>query len=306
MKWPIAHPLYDAPNDASGAGSAPAGTAPSTTPSSAPAGTSPASASPVPAGNQPPAGTAPAASQPAAKQFTYTEDRSDWIPRHRLSQVSQRTQQLQQQLEESQRRIQALAGVAPVDANAQEAEEVRTAFKQMFPHLAKLDDQRIDRLLKLADQSDQLETTANHHWQQHTQRMVGALETEIAEQLGVDELTPRQRQRLGEAYANALNRDYVTAQREGRQSDLLRRHEAGDQTLIAEFAKEWVEDFVEPVRRRATAAQVQRVGVRVPSGRSSQNVSTITKPKIDFTNEQAVEDAAVAAFQQHGGMFSRR
>lgn len=306
MKWPIAHPLYDAPNDASGAGSAPAGTAPSTTPSSAPAGTLPASASPAPAGNQPPAGTAPAAGQPAAKQFAYTEDRSDWVPRHRLNQVTTRTQQLQQQLEESQRRIQALAGVAPVDPNAQEAEEVRTAFKSMFPHLAKLDDQRIDRLLKLADQSDQLETTANHHWQQHTQRMVGALETEIAEQLGVDELTPRQRQRLGEAYANALNRDYVTAQREGRQSDLLRRHEAGDQTLIAEFAKEWVEDFVEPVRRRATAAQVQRVGVRVPSGRSSQNVSTITKPKIDFTNEQAVEDAAVAAFQQHGGMFSRR
>ena len=303
MKWPIAHPLYDAPNDASGAGSAPASTTP-TTPSSAPAGTAPASASPAPAG-QPPAGTAPAASQPAAKQFTYTEDRSDWIPRHRFNVVSTRTRTLEQQLQDTTRRMQALAGVTPPNPQDAEAEEVRTAFKQMFPHLAKLDDQRIDRLLKLADQSDQLETTANHHWQQHTQRMVGALETEIAEQLGVSDLTPRQRQRIGEAYANALNRDYVTAQREGRQSEMLRRHEAGDESLIAEFAKEWVEDFVEPVRRRATASAVHRVGTRVPSGRSSQNVSTVSKPRIDFTNEQAIEDAAVAAFQQHGGMFSR-
>jgi hypothetical protein len=304
--WHIALPLLDTPGDTgAGGGGTPAGTPGAGATGAGAEGQAGASGTPGAAGT---AGTTVPAGAPGAKQFTYAEDRTDWIPRHRFNEVSQRAQKaqtLEQQLQESQRRIQALAGVAPQNGDEPEAAQVREAFGKLFPHLAKLDDKQIEKIMRLAEQGDQIESTTQHYWKQRGQEMVGRLEAKVAETLGADELSPRQKQRLGEFYVASLNRDHAIAQREGRQSDLVRRHEQGDPKLIEELAKEFEEDFIAPVRRHATVQNVNRVTQRVPGARGSQNARTTSKPSIDFKDEKAVEDAAVEAFRAHGGMFRR-
>jgi uncharacterized protein YeeX (DUF496 family) len=302
MKRQMMFPMFDAVSDGSGGGMGQQG---NSNAGAAGAGAGAAGVTGAQGDGQQGNGSTGTGQGNPGKQFTYNEDRTDWIPRHRLNEVSRKAQDYERQLQEAQRRIEALAGVSGRSQQDPQLEEVREAFKNTFPHLAKLDDRRIDRLLKLAEQSDQIEETTNHYWRSQGQKMTDALAGKLAEELGVEQLSPRQKSRFQEFYVNTLNRDFARSQAEGRPSELLKRHEAGDQTLIEELAKEFVEDFVEPVRRRATAANVNRVNTRVPNGRPASNVSTNSKPKIDFTNEQAVEDAAVAAFAANGGSFRR-
>ena len=240
-----------------------------------------------------------------AGQFTYKEDRGKWIPPHRLTEESTKRQRLEAELETSRRQLQALTGATPPTAQTQEADEVRAAFKQMFPHLAKFDDKMVDRLIRISEQSEQFEQTQTHYWQQHVSRSLKSLSDSYAKEHGLEKLSERQQRRMAAAFSAELNADAAKAQRDGEESEMVRRYESGDTALFEEFVKEWVEDFSEPARRQKTAAEVARVGARVPSGRGTQNVATNSKPKIDFTNEQATEDAMVEAFKAHGGSFRR-
>src|SRR5689334_23596856 len=101
------------------------------------AGTPAAPASGTPSGGNPsasPAGTpvtpapaAPAAS-PGPKQYTYTEDRSNWVPSHVVRQRSDELQRAQQELALWKSRTEALSGVkAPVAPNP-EADAIKKQF----------------------------------------------------------------------------------------------------------------------------------------------------------------------------------
>lgn len=310
-KWTIAMP-YGYPDDGTGSGAG-GGTGQAGTGAGAAGtgdGTAGATGTTGATGTQATGGgTTTGTGQPTGKpSFTYEQDRTDWVPPHRFRQVSQQARQaaeLQGRLTDTERRLQALAGVTPARPGDQEAEQVRNAFKEMFPHLGKLDDAKIEKILRLAENSDQIETTTNHYWQGVGQQMVGSAHEQVADALGIDELTPSQQRRVGQAYVAMLNDDFQQARAEGRQSTMLQRHEARDPKLIAEFVKAFTDDFIEPVRRRAVQTNVERVSRRVPSGRGATTAAITTKPKIDFTNEQAVEDAAVASFTAHGGAFRR-
>jgi AcrR family transcriptional regulator len=309
MKFGIAFPLYDAVTEGgTGSGSGNPGTG-----SAGATGTGNAGATGTPAGTGQPAGatgtgqgTGTPGQQPAAASgFTYKEDRSDWIPRHRLNEVGNKNRTLEQQLQDANRRIQALAGVTPTDPRDAETEQVRQAFKQMFPHLAKLDDGRIDRLLSLADNSDQITETTKAYWENVGNHMVGQVNSGVAEALGLDELTPTQARRVSQAYVAWLHDDLQDARRRGEAPSLLPRHESRDPKLIGEFVQQFTDDFITPVQRRAVQTNVERVSRRVPSGRAATHTPINSKPKIDFTNEDAVENAAVEAFRAHGGAFRR-
>ncbi len=191
------------------------------------------------------------------------------------------------------RRVLALAGAEPRSEQDSADEAVRERFKQLYPKLGTLSDDKIDRLLALADNADQMEAATTHHWQAHAQKMVGSVVASMQKALGGD-LTERQQGKLARAY-------YQEAQSN---PEFLARHEAGDPKLVEEFVKEYVEDFVEPGRRKALADEQTRLR-RVPSSRDRSVVGQGGK-KLDLSNDADFAEAAAASFKAHGGAFGEQ
>jgi hypothetical protein len=210
--------------------------------------------------------------------------------RQQRQQYEQSVAQAQAELAQERRRVQALAGVNPRSAEDTEVDAVRQRFGQLFPGLAKLSDGKIERLLAVAEQSDNLEAATTHHWETHGRTMLDSVTAEAAKVLG-GTLTPRQAARLERAYVQEAEQN----------PEFLARHERGDRTLVAEFIKNWNEDWFEPARRRVTQSEVARQQ-RVPSGRDRSIASTGGK-KLDYNDPKAVEQALVDSFRKHGGEF---
>jgi hypothetical protein len=108
--------------------------------------------------------------------------------------------------------------------------------------------------------------------------------------------------KLSERQTTRIQRAYVEEAKNN--PDFLKRHEAGDPTLVAEFVKDWLDDFVEPGRRSALQDEVQR-RPRVPSGKDRSIVGADNKP-IDVKDDKAVGDFLVKGFRERGGQFGRR
>lgn len=225
-----------------------------------------------------------------AKKFEYAEDRSKWIPPHRLNEVSTKATQFEGQLAEANRRIKALAGLEHKSPEDLEVDEVKAHFAKLYPGLAKLTDQQIEKLLAVAENGDRLAETTNNYWKNHGNQMINKAGEAIAEQLGGGDLSERQLRRIA--------RDYIAFI--GSSQDILDRHEAGDSKMIDEFVKDFLEDWQGPIRRSLTASETARRPV--PSGKG-RNVGMGQKAKIDHNNQKSVEDAMVESYLSHGGTF---
>lgn len=226
-----------------------------------------------------------------------SDDRSTWIPPHRLKeetskrqQAEQRAQQFEQELAAERRRVQALAGVTESTPAQREVEEIRQQFARLFPELATLTKEDIEAFRALRTSSDQLQETAKHYWKTHGQSMLNVLAEDVAKELG-GELNERQQRALFSAYVQAVSNDETVRE----------RHEQGDITLVNEFAKNWIEDWFEPARRKVTATALDRTR-RVPSGKDRALIAGTPK-KLDYSNPKAVEDAMVESYREHGGRF---
>lgn len=191
------------------------------------------------------------------------------------------------------RRVQALAGVEPKSEQDTADEAVRARFKQLYPQLGSLSDDKINRLLQLADNADSLEAATTNYWQSHGRKMLDGAIAGMSKAMGGD-LTDRQKQRLERAYVNEAQSN----------PNFLKRHEAGDMKLVEEFVKDFVEDFVEPGRRKALADEQARMR-RVPSSRDRSVVGAGGK-KLDLSKDEDFAQAAADSFRAHGGSFGER
>lgn len=216
------------------------------------------------------------------------------LQKERLARQRLQTQldQLSGERDADRRRIAALAGVnAPPTAEEAEVEQVRARLVQLFPALGRLsEDGFLDALQNLTESSAGIQEATQHHWQAHGRQMLDTLTSAVAEEVGSD-LTDRQKKALARAYVAEAEAD----------PEFLKRHEAGDPKLVAEFAKQWVEDWFEPARKQVVSQEVARRRP-VPNGRD-RNVQTTPAKKIDFKDPKAVEDAMVESFKSHGGRF---
>lgn len=196
------------------------------------------------------------------------------------------------ELESERRRVQALAGVNPKSEGEVEDEQIRQHFAQVFPSLAKLNSEKLlERLEKLLAAADTNEDTTKRYWNDRATQMTQGVVEAISEELGGD-LSERQVKNIRAAYATRAQND----------PDFLARHEEADPKLIEEFAKEWIEDWFVPARRKVITNEVAR-NRPVPGSRDRSIAGP--KPKaIDFKDQKAVEDAMVESFRGHGGTFS--
>ncbi len=204
-----------------------------------------------------------------------------------------RYREMEARLAQETRRIQALVGVNPRSAQETEMDEIRERIHQVMPHLKDITAEDLKALRELREQSGSLQEATMHHYKLHGRRMLDQVGESVAKELG-GKLSTRQQNRLERAY---------TAEAEAN-PDFLARHDAGDPTLIAEFVKEWIDDFIEPARRKVTQQEVDR-SRRVPSGKDRSLVTQGAK-KINVNDPAAVEDMLVAGFRERGGQFGRR
>lgn len=193
-------------------------------------------------------------------------------------------------LDTERKRVLALSGINPKSPEETDLESVRAKLTQMFPFLAKFDDKSVEKISALLEQGDSLKEATSHHWKAHGQKMLDTVVSTIATDIG-GKLSDRQIARIESLYANEAANNPA----------FLKRHEAGDPKLIEEFAKEFIEDFIEPGRRKALSTEIDRAR-KVPSARD-RSALTAGGKKVDFKDPKSVEDAMVESFRSHGGAF---
>ena len=200
---------------------------------------------------------------------------------------------LQAKLDLAEKRTRALVGVEPQSEEEAEIADIRAKFTKVFPALAKLnDEQLVEALTGQLENSSRSQSFEDQYWNERAEQMTDAVVQNIAEELGVEELSERQQTRIRAAYAHKAATD----------PDFLRRHERGDKKLAAEFAKEFLEDWIEPARKRVTQEEARRLRP-VPGDGGKRHIGAKKPRTIDFKNEKDVADAMVESFRSHGGEF---
>lgn len=241
-----------------------------------------------------------AAGTTASPSFTYKEDRTDWIPRHRFNEVSQqarRAAELEAQIKERDAKIAALAGVTPKDPGAEKAEQVKAAFFQMFPqfkHLSNLTDEQMQALITAPEKAGRVDQFEQREWARHGKAQMSTLYSNVAEAIGAEALDDDQKADLRESFSAWFKGkcQQELEQSGGRESKTLQRYEEGDPALLNEFTKRFTDKWVEPARRKVTQQQLTRVRPVVNSG--GRGVATANQPpkfnslddRIDFAAKQ--------------------
>lgn len=221
---------------------------PSATPSPAPA-TPGASASPVATPQAPQAGATPA------------EDRSSWVPPHRLretreaairqanEQFAQREAQIRAEAERYRQQVMALTGVTPPPNP--EIQAVKDQFSQLYPGLSKIESQAA-KLEQLLERAGDLEAQNGHYWEQYGRNTMNKLFDHASQSIGA-QLTDAAKQQLHASFVG-----YVQSSPE------LTARYANDPTIVEDFWKAFTSNFIDPVRRTAAATVAGRAAVNLP------------------------------------------
>lgn len=239
------------------------------------------------------------------KVYTYKEDRSDYIPRTRLNEESQKRQKIETELAElrskfelSEKQKRILAGVESVDPKQAEAEEIRSAIYELVPELGALKGLTKDQLAQVLQAAEAAQNTSQATWERHATAMLTDLEAEACTGLGVDKLTPTQKRNLHRAYREEAAMALQARGPEGVDAtgnDFLTRHERGDKALIKEFVKAYLDDWFEPARRSVTAANARRNMRPVPRGERTRLIPAQGEKKVDLTNDAEFKKALLEA-----------
>jgi hypothetical protein len=247
------------------------------------------------------------ANQPA--QFTYKEDRANWVPPHRITQQTAKQRELEGQLAEANRRVAALAGTQTPDPQDEKVAQSREALMTLFPQLRKfehLTDEQLDRVLQTPDYVERANANDVQNWTRHGRQQLGVLHSDVASALNQDSLTDDQKADVGESF-KAWFKTTVAKELEasgGEVSATLQRYEDGDAKLINEFSKRYIDAWVTPARRQVTAQQTAR-SRGVPNSQGRAQVTTSVKRPDSFKSIDERIDFAAELYKERGGNFGR-
>ena len=207
--------------------------------------------------------------------------------------AERRAQEYEGTLAAERKRIKALVGVETPSDDEAEAAAIRERFAKIYPELAGLTKEDIEALRDLRQQSGDLKSAVQNHWDRHVGSVLGQLEDLVSDSIGAD-LTDRQKRTLRTAYAAQVQDD----------PEFAKAYEAGDPAHLEQFAKEFVEDWFKPAQRKTIATELDRQR-RVPSGRD-RSVAQTPEKQIDVNDPKAVEDFLAEGFLSRGGQKGRR
>ena len=220
----------------------------------------PASATPMPSAvpSAIPQGpvAAPTGLSPAAP-----EDRSNWVPPHRLRETreaavreaqqryQQEQAQLQAQVNHYQQQLRALVGAEP-PANP-DHDAIRQQFGQLYPGLTKIE-ARAAQLEQYLDQMPDMESVRDYIWQNHGRQAMDRIYSQAAETLG-GPLSAEGKRALHAAFTGWVQSSPEYAQRY-----------VDDPSIVDEFWKTLSSTLVDPARRAASAQVASRVPGALP------------------------------------------
>ncbi len=204
---------------------------------------------------------------------------------------------LRGQITERDKRIAALAGLAPVDPDAAEADKIAQAFFALpqFAHLKGVTPELLKQVQALVADGQSITAARDHVWNQHTDKFLDSLDLRFAEEMGLEQLTPGQQRKLHAAF-DAM----VPSEQDAEAYATFKgRFEKADPKLIEEFVKEYASDMLEPARRMATIPITQRP--RVPrSGSGNPVVTQVPKPDYSKMSLAEMLDSAEKTAQELG------
>lgn len=206
--------------------------------------------------------------------------------------AAERATQLEGQVADLTRRMQALAGVVPTRPEDAERQQVIDAFFELFPHMRMFADPKFtERLNGLMARGDDLASASDHVWEGLTRRTLDSIAQKFADETAVDvgDLTPRDRRELAALFFQMSHDD---------PENFRQRFEAEDPKLVDDFLTRLRTRYFEPARR-VQAAGIVRGQPRVPNGGPGRPVVS-APPQIDYSNRDAVENAAVEYMKSRG------
>ena len=240
-------------------------------------------------------------------QFTYKEDRSNWVPSHRIAEQTKKAEQAEARYQEAQRRVAALSGVQQPNPQDEKVAQSREALMTLFPQLRKfenLSDEQLDRVLQTPEYVERANANDVQNWTRHGRQQLGVLHSDVAAAIGAETLTDDQKSDVGESFKSWFK---ATVGKEleatgGERSATLQRYEDGDQTLINEFSKRYIANWITPARRQVTAQQTARVNQRVPNSGGRAQVTGVKRPDTFKTLDERM-DYAAELYKERGGSF---
>lgn len=282
--WRLALPYFD-DNDGAGAGAPAAGATPP-----AATGGNPSTSSPGAAAATPPPAPAPSA-------FTYKEDRSNWVPSHRIRQESERAAKLERELEFERQRVAALSGVKHTPAPNPERDRLKAELYEIAPELKEITEYREllaeIKELKLKETLGTLQASHNQTWAQRGNATLNSLAESVREVYGAagKDLSPKAIQRIQRAFIAEIEAD----------DEMRGRYEAGDPSIVEEFVKDFTGGLLDPYRRSTAAAVVtpgQQAARRLPRGGGGSAVAGPPARTVKPSDGDAFHKSAFERFQQ--------
>jgi hypothetical protein len=203
---------------------------------------------------------------------TPSEDRSNWVPPHRLreqsskfeQQLAQERARYQAETEALNKKLQILAGVTP-PANP-ELESVKSQFKQVFPELSELGSQA-EAIKELIALKDELRQSMQHQWQTHNRNAMDRLFSLAGTTYG-GPLNDDAKRSLGSAFVGYLQSN----------PDVYERYQQ-DPSVVEEFWTAFTERFISPIQRSQAVATANRIPGAIPQDPVSNGLPVSQAPK---------------------------
>lgn len=256
--------------------------------SSAPAEPIPQPSAPAPAISEQPAapvtatqniGSAPAPTQQASEgmvpSYRIRETREQAI-REAQSQWQAREAEYAARIDQVQRQLHALVGVAP-DVNPEET-AVRNQFGKLYPGLAQLE-QRAQDLLGVVDRSGDLENQNKHYWTEYGRQRTDRLFENASKSLGAPLSAEGKKALLSAFYG------FVSSSPE------IQERYQQDPTLVDEYWSYFANNFIEPVRRSASATVENQVTQRQIPRDTPGGIPQVTAPPKPKNLDERMENA---------------
>lgn len=182
--------------------------------------------------------------------------------------------QLAEQRAEAERyrtQLQALVGVTP-PANT-EADSVREQFSRLYPGLAKME-AKAAALQDLLERGGDLQAQNDHYWQSYGRQTVDRLFSGAETALGGA---------LGDEAKRQLHNSFVGFV--GSSPELTARY-SSDPTIVDDFLKQFTANFIDPVRRAASAGVIARAPGALPQDGPSGTPQRAPSPAFQTLDER--------------------
>lgn len=222
-----------------------------------------------------PAAATPAAPEAMVPSYRIRETREAALREAQTRYESQIAAQ-RAETERYQAQLRALVGVTP-PANP-EVDAVREQFAKLYPGLAKMEAKAAE-MEALLERGGDLEAQNNHYWQSYGRQTMDRLFSGTETALG-GALTEEGKRQLHASFVGFV----------GSSPELTARY-ASDPTIVDDFVRQFTSNFIDPVRRAASAGVVARAPGALPQ--DSPSGSPMRAPSPAF---QSLDDRVAAGW----------